>query len=90
MNSDDTNTGAVRTVCYTDEFKEFYNELDEKVSKNIDYVILTIKNFKIIHTDFVKKLVNKNCMKCVLALGQMNIIRFYLLSTMKILLKLLK
>ena len=50
--------GLIRTVFYTDEFKEFYDNLDEKVKKKIDYVIELIKDFKIVHVDFVKRLVN--------------------------------
>lgn len=52
------NIGIIRTVFYTDEFKDFYYSLDEKVRKKIDYVIVLIKDMKLIHTDFVKRLVN--------------------------------
>ena len=58
MNEETNNIGLIRTVFYTDEFKEFYNGLDEKTTKKIDYIIALIKDFKLIHTDFVKKLVN--------------------------------
>lgn len=57
-NEEIDNIGSIRTVFYTDEFKEFYDNLDEKVKKKIDYVIELIKDFKIVHVDFVKRLVN--------------------------------
>ena len=47
-----------RTIYLTDEFKEFYHSLNDKAQKKIDYVIALIKNFKLIHTDFVKKLID--------------------------------
>ena len=51
------NKGSVRTVYYTDEFMEFYQGLDEKVQKKMDYVISVIKEIRVVHVDFVKKLI---------------------------------
>jgi hypothetical protein len=69
MGSDDYNTGSVRTVFYTDQFREFYDDLDEKVRKKIDYVILIIKDFRVIHTDFVKKLVKTELYEMRVSVG---------------------
>lgn len=57
-NNEIDNVGLARTILYTDEFKEFYDGLDERVKKKIDYVIVLIKDFKVVHTDFIKRLVN--------------------------------
>lgn len=38
--------------------KLFYDGLNEKVQKKIDYVILLVKDFKLLHSDIAKKLVN--------------------------------
>ena len=61
--------GLVRTVFYTDEFKVFYDSLDEKVRKKIDYVILLVKDIKIVHTDFIKKLVNTELYEMRVSVG---------------------
>jgi Phage derived protein Gp49-like (DUF891). len=58
MNEDIETVGLIRAILYTDEFKTFYDSLDENVKKKIDYIIVLIRDFKLIHTDFVKKLVN--------------------------------
>lgn len=60
MNDKGQNNGQIRTVYLTDEFMEFYNSLNSKTQKKVDYVISLIKDFKILHTDFVKKLVITN------------------------------
>ena len=44
MKKDDGNKGLARTVFYTDQFREFYNYLDERVRKKIDYVLLVVKD----------------------------------------------
>ena len=56
MIDEDKNKGSVRTIYYTDEFKEFYQSLDGKIQRKIDYVITVIKDIRIVHGDFVKKL----------------------------------
>lgn len=61
--------GLVRSVFYTDEFKEFYNNLEEKARKKFDYVIVLIKDLKLIHTDFVKKLVNTELYEMRISIG---------------------
>lgn len=61
--------GLVRTVFYTDEFKVFYDSLDEKVRKKIDYVILLVKDIKIVHTDFIKKLINTELYEMRVSVG---------------------
>ena len=61
--------GLVRTVFYTDEFKMFYDSLDEKVRKKIDYVILLVKDIKIVHTDFIKKLINTELYEMRVSVG---------------------
>jgi len=61
--------GFVRTVYYTDEFSEFYNSLNEKTRKKIDYVIVLIKDMKLIHSDFVKKLVNTELYEMRVSVG---------------------
>ncbi len=63
------NIGLIRTILYTDEFKEFYDSLDEKVKKKIDYVIVLIKDFKLVHTDFVKRLVNTELYEMRVSVG---------------------
>lgn len=63
------NIGLIRTVFYTDEFKEFYDSLDEKARKKIDYIILLIKDFRLIHTDFIKKLINTNLYEMRVSIG---------------------
>ena len=57
MFDEEVNKGAVRTVYYTDEFKDFYQGLDEKIQKKIDYVITVMKDIRVVHVDFVKKLI---------------------------------
>lgn len=61
--------GFVRTVYYIDEFSEFYNSLNEKTRKKIDYVIVLIKDMKLIHSDFVKKLVNTELYEMRVSVG---------------------
>lgn len=61
--------GFIRTVYYTDEFSEFYNSLNEKTRKKIDYVIALIKDMKLIHSDFVKKLVNTELYEMRVSVG---------------------
>lgn len=68
-NEEIDNIGLARTILYTDEFKEFYDSLDEKVKKKIDYVIVLIKDFKLIHTDFVKRLVNTDLYEMRVSVG---------------------
>lgn len=46
----------IREIIYTDEFKEFYDSLDEKVQKKIRYTISIIETFYVVSTEFVKKL----------------------------------
>ena len=69
MNEEINSVGLIRTILYTDEFKEFYNSLDEKIRKKIDYIIVLIKDFKLIHTDFVKKLVNTELYEMRISIG---------------------
>ncbi|MDD4515870.1 type II toxin-antitoxin system RelE/ParE family toxin [Massilibacteroides sp.] len=54
----DQNQGLIREVFYTEEFFIFYKELNVKVQTKIDYVITLIKDIQLIHTGFVKKLVD--------------------------------
>ena len=68
-NGEKNNLGLVRTVFYTDEFKEFYNALDDKIKKKIDYVIALIKDYKLVHTDFVKKLVSTEFYEMRISIG---------------------
>lgn len=68
-NKEIDNIGLIRTIFYTDEFREFYDSLDEKVKKKIDYVIELIKDFKIVHTDFVKRLVNTELYEMRVSVG---------------------
>ena len=69
MNEEVSSSGLIRTIFYTNEFKEFYNGLDEKTTKKIDYIIALIKDFKLIHTDFVKKLVNTEFYEMRISVG---------------------
>jgi hypothetical protein len=69
MENEDNNTGLVRAVFYTDQFREFYKDLDDRVNKKIDYVILIIKDLKVIHADFVKKLVNSELYEMRVSVG---------------------
>lgn len=50
--------GKVRTIHVTDEFDSFYESLDLKVRKKVDYVLMYIRNSKLLKADVVKKLVN--------------------------------
>ena len=63
------NPGLIRAIFYTDEFKEFYDGLDEKIQKKIDYIITLIKDFRLIHTDFVKKLTNTELYEMRISIG---------------------
>lgn len=72
MNDEDEvtdNAGLIRTLFYTDNFKEFYEGLDENVKKKVDYVLVLIKDFKLIHTDFVKKLINTELYEMRISIG---------------------
>ena len=62
-------TGLIRTVFYTEEFKAFYLSLNNKTQNKIDYVIALIKNFRLIHTDFVKKLVDTEFYEMRISMG---------------------
>ncbi len=64
-----TQTGLTRIVFYTDEFKLFYDGLNEKVQKKIDYVILLVKDFKLLHSDIVKKLANTELYELRISVG---------------------
>jgi mRNA-degrading endonuclease RelE of RelBE toxin-antitoxin system len=46
----------IREIIYTDEFKDFYDSLDEKVQKKIRYAISIVETIYVVSTDFVKKL----------------------------------
>lgn len=48
--------GLIREVIYTDEFKSFYDSLNEKVQKKISYVISIIESLYVVNSEFVKKL----------------------------------
>ena len=67
--NENSNEGLVRTVYLTQEFNEFYDSLNEKVQKKVDYVIALIKDMKLIHTDFVKKLVNTELYEMRVSVG---------------------
>ena len=69
MKKEIENTGLIRTVFYTDEFKEFYNGLDEKVKKKIDYIIALIKDLKLVNSNFVKKLVSTELYEMRISVG---------------------
>ena len=69
MNRETDNIGSVRSIFYTNEFKIFYNSLDDKVKKKIDYIIALIKDFKLIHSDFVKKLINTEFYEIRISVG---------------------
>ena len=49
-------TNLIREVIYTDEFKSFYDNLDEKVQKKISYVISVVESLYVVNSEFVKKL----------------------------------
>ena len=67
--NENKNAGLIRIVLYTEEFKEFYLSLNDKTQNKIDYVINLIKNFRLVHTDFVKKLVDTEFYEMRISLG---------------------
>ncbi|MFT4221468.1 type II toxin-antitoxin system RelE/ParE family toxin [Dysgonomonas sp.] len=71
MKEDSVNSfeGIIRTIYYSNEFSEFHDTLNEKTKKKIDYVIALIKDMKLIHTDFVKKLVNTELYEMRVSVG---------------------
>jgi len=69
MNKESGDIGLIRTIFYTEDFKVFYYSLDEKVKKKIDYIIVLIKDLKLLHTDFVKRLVNTEFYEMRISVG---------------------
>jgi len=62
--------GLIRTVFYTEEFKVFYLSLNNKAQSKIDYIIALIKDFRLIHTDFVKKLIGTEFYEMRISIGK--------------------
>ena len=69
MNKESGDIGLIRTIFYTEDFKVFYDSLDEKVKKKIDYIIVLIKDLKLLHTGFVKRLVSTELYEMRISVG---------------------
>ncbi|MDF9830474.1 type II toxin-antitoxin system RelE/ParE family toxin [Parabacteroides sp. PF5-6] len=55
---EDRYAGKERTVLLSKAFKEFFDGLGSQEQNNIEYVIDLIIDHKLIHTSFVKKLID--------------------------------
>lgn len=69
MNDTTTDPEYIREVLYTNEFRDFYDSLDETIVKKVDYVIELIRTIKIVHTKFVKKLVSSELHEMRVSVG---------------------
>jgi mRNA-degrading endonuclease RelE of RelBE toxin-antitoxin system len=50
-------TEKIRSILYTDEFKEFYNSLDERTKDKYAECLKILESVYVLSTKFVKKLV---------------------------------
>jgi hypothetical protein len=48
----------IRELVYTDEFKEFYNSLDERTKDKYDNYLSLLEEVRVLSAKFVKALVN--------------------------------
>jgi hypothetical protein len=53
-------TGKLRELIYTDEFKEFFNSLDMRTKYKFGDCITLLEEVQVLSTKFVKVLVNTN------------------------------
>ena len=59
----------VRSLYFTDEFRDFYDSLSLKVRNKFDYVLTMIASEKIVSTKFVKHLVSYDLYEMRVSVG---------------------
>ena len=68
----------VRSLYFTDEFRDFYDSLSLKVRNKFDYVLTMIASEKIVSTKFVKHLVSYDLYEMRVSVGNNEIGLFFL------------
>lgn len=66
---EDVDCQLIRSVFFTDEFKGFYENIDERTQKKIDYVIDILQTQKNISTKFCQKLTNSTFYEMRVSIG---------------------
>ena len=61
--------GAMRELYFSEEFWEFYLNLQDNIQKKFDYVISIVKEEQIISTKFVKNLVGTDFYEMRVSVG---------------------
>ena len=61
--------GRIRTVFASDEFKQFYDESEERIQQKLDQVIYIIERVYVLQTKFVKKLIGVNLYEMRISVG---------------------
>jgi hypothetical protein len=59
----------IRSVWYSDDFKEFCESLDERTSEKLEDNISVLKTVYVLSTKFVKKIVNTNLYELRVSVG---------------------
>lgn len=59
----------IRSILYSDEFREFKDSLDKRTQNKIDYNVSILKTVYILSTKFVKKVINTNFYEMRVSVG---------------------
>jgi len=60
---------VIRNILYTDEFKLFYSELDERTKEKYKHGIDILKTIYVLSTKFVKKIANTDLYELRISVG---------------------